>query len=67
VFFAWHVLWPSATSSAPFAGAFEWFSALVGVAAFAALWRFKIGVIPVIGACALAGLAWVFLLKPLFA
>ena len=66
VFFAWHVLWPSATSSAPFSGTFEWFSALVGVVAFLALWRYKVGVIPVIGACAGAGLAWGFVLKPLF-
>jgi chromate transporter len=66
VFFAWHVLWPQATGTAPFSGIFEWFSALVGVAAFVALWRFKLGVIPVIGACAVAGLAWIFLLKPIF-
>jgi chromate transporter len=65
VFFAWHVLWPRATSAGPFAGSFEWFSALVGAAAFVALWRFKLGVIPVIGACAAAGLAWIFVLKPL--
>jgi chromate transporter len=62
VFFAWHVLWPTG-----FEGAFEWFPALVGVAAFMALWRYKLGIIPVIGACAVAGLAWVFVLKPLFA
>ena len=67
VFFAWHVLWPQAGSAAPFSGTFEWFSAIVGIGAFIALWRYKIGIIPVIGACALAGLAWLFLLKPLFA
>ncbi len=64
VFFAWHVLWPGSTKSAPFAGHFEWFSALVAIAAFAALWRFKIGIMPVIGACAVAGLMWVFVLQP---
>jgi chromate transporter len=64
VFFAWHVLWPQATTATPFAGSFEWFSAVVGLVAFIALWRFKLGVIPVIGACAVAGVAWVFLLKP---
>jgi len=58
VFFAWHVLWPQATPAAPFAGRFEWFSLLVMGAAFLALWRYKIGVIPVIGACALAGLGY---------
>jgi hypothetical protein len=39
-----------------FGGAFEWLSLLIGAAAFVALWRFKVGVIPVIGACAAAGL-----------
>jgi chromate transporter len=61
LFFAWHVLWPHATESAPFAGRFEWFSLLVTVAAFVALWRFKAGIIPVIGACAAAGLAYSYL------
>jgi len=52
VFFAWHVLWPHG-----FAGGLDWPSALIGAAALAALFRFKAGIIPVIGACALAGLA----------
>jgi chromate transporter len=52
LFFAYHVLWPRG-----FGGAFEWFSALIGLAALVALFRFKAGIIPVIGACALAGLA----------
>ena len=52
LFFAWHVLWPEG-----YDGRFEWLSALIGVAAFLALFRFKVGVMPVIGACALAGLA----------
>ena len=51
VFFAYHVLWPAGLG-----GRFEWFSALLGLAAFVALFRFKVGVIPVIGACALLGL-----------
>ena len=51
VFFAYHVLWPQG-----FQGSFEWLSALIGLAAFVALWRFKVGIIPVIGACAAAGL-----------
>lgn len=55
VFFAWHVLWPQANAEAPFAGQFEWFSALLSVAAFLALWRFKVGIIPVIAASALLG------------
>jgi len=53
VFFAWHVLWP-----AGFAGRFEWLSALVGSAAFIALFRYKAGIIPVIAACGLAGLVF---------
>ena len=52
LFFAWHVLWPQGSG-----GAFEWVSALIGAAAFLALFRFKTGIMPVIGACALAGLA----------
>jgi chromate transporter len=59
VFFAWHVLWP-----AGFGGAFEWLSAVLGVAAFVALWRFKMGIIPVIVACGVIGLI-VSILGPL--
>jgi len=50
VFFAYHVLWPHG-----FAGTFQWFAAGITVAAFLALWRFKVSIIPVIGACAAAG------------
>ncbi|TSA40814.1 MAG: chromate efflux transporter [Betaproteobacteria bacterium] len=64
VFFAWHVLWPQATREAPFAGGFEWLPAVIGFAAFIALWRYKIGIIPVIAACGAVGLAYT-LLKPL--
>jgi len=56
VFFAYHVLWPDG-----FTGRFEWFSALIGVAAFIALWRFKLGVVSVIGACAVTGMAYFLL------
>jgi chromate transporter len=52
LFFAWHVLWPQGAG-----GGFEWLSAIIGAAAFVALFRFKTGIMPVIGACALAGLA----------
>ena len=58
VFFAWHVLWPEASDAAPFSGRFEWFSLLITIGAFIALWRYKIGVITVIGTCAAAGLAF---------
>ena len=62
VFFAWHVLWPDATETAPFVGRFEWFSLLITVAAFIALWRYKVGIISVLGTCAAAGLAYSFLI-----
>ena len=58
VFFAWHVLWPQASPAAPFAGDFEWPAALIGLAAAIALFRYKIGIMPVIGACAMAGLGY---------
>ena len=48
--FAVHALWPEA------GGALDWFMALLAVAAFVALKRFGVGLIPVIAACALAGL-----------
>jgi chromate transporter len=51
LFFAYHVLWPHGPG-----GAFEWVAALIGALAFAALLRYKAGVIPVVGVCALAGL-----------
>lgn len=50
VFFAGHVLWPRGLS-----GEFEWFSALLGAAALVALFRYRIGIIPVIAACAALG------------
>jgi chromate transporter len=52
MFFGYHVLWPSG-----FAGAFDWPSALIALAAAVALLRFKRGVIEVISACAFVGLA----------
>src|SRR5262249_51443360 len=55
VFFAYHVLWPQGTG-----GHFEWPSAVIGLAAAIALFRFKVGVIPVVLGSGLAGLAWQF-------
>jgi chromate transporter len=52
VFFAWHVLWPQGL-----AGRFEWPSALIGIAAAVALFRLKLGVIPVVLGSGVAGLA----------
>jgi chromate transporter len=51
VFFAYHVLWPQGL-----AGRFDWVSALIGIAALVALLRYRVGVMPVIGACAAVGL-----------
>ena len=56
-FFAYHVLWPQG-----FEASFEWFSALIGAAAFVALFRYKVGIVPVIGACAVIGLGYSLLL-----
>jgi chromate transporter len=58
VFFAYHVLWPNG-----FDAAFEWFSALIGIAAFIALFRYKVGIVTVIGACAIVGLSYSLLLN----
>jgi chromate transporter len=51
MFFAWHVLWPQG-----WAGRFDWVSALVAVGAGVALFRFKLGVMPLLGLCAVLGL-----------
>jgi chromate transporter len=53
LFFAHHVLWPLG-----FGGPFDGASAAIAVAAAVALFRFNVGVLPLLGACALAGLAW---------
>ncbi len=58
LFFGWHVIWPRATETAPFTGGFEWFYALISVAAFIALWKYKVDIMKVIGACAAVGLAY---------
>jgi chromate transporter len=60
VFFAWHVLWPEASEAAPFSGRFEWATLAIGVAAFIALFRFKLDVMLVLAACGVAGLVWQF-------
>jgi chromate transporter len=52
MFFAYHVLWPQG-----FGGRFDALSALITLAAAVALFRFKVGVIPLLGACAALGFA----------
>ncbi|MDO8376679.1 MAG: chromate transporter, partial [Aquabacterium sp.] len=51
MFFAYHVLWPQG-----FGGRFDALSAVITVAAAVALFRFKVGVLPLLGACAVVGL-----------
>lgn len=51
LFFAGHVLWPDGPG-----GRFEWLAVLLGLAAGYALFRQRAGVIPVLAACAAAGL-----------
>ena len=53
LFFAYHVLWPKG-----FDGPFDVVSAAITVAAAIALFRFKVGVIPLLAACAAVGLAF---------
>lgn len=57
VFFAYHVLWPQG-----FDANFEWFSALIGAAAFIALFRYRQGIVTVIAACAALGLVYSLLI-----
>ncbi len=58
-FFAGHILWPTG-----WGGGFDWVSALMGVAAFVAIWRYKAGIITVIAACGTTGFL-LTLVKPL--
>ena len=51
LFFAYHLLWPLG-----FGGAFDVASAAIALAALLALVRFGIGVLPLLGCCAVAGL-----------
>ncbi|MDO9226365.1 MAG: chromate efflux transporter [Pseudomonadota bacterium] len=57
LFFGYHVLWPTG-----FEGGFEWFYALMSVAAFLALWKYKQDIMRVIAACAAVGLVYTFLI-----
>ncbi len=52
MFFAYHVLWPQG-----FEGRFDLLSTVIAVAAAVALFRFKVGVMPLFAGCAVAGLA----------
>ena len=51
VWFGWQVLVPAR-------GVVDWFALVLGVVAFAAMQRFKIGVVPVVLASGVVGLGW---------
>jgi chromate transporter len=55
LFFAYHVLWPQG-----FGGPFSVASAFITAAAALALFRFKVGVIPLLAGCAAVGLLITF-------
>ena len=52
LFFAHHVLWPNG-----FDGSFEWSSAIIGVGALVALFKFRVPIVWLVGSCAAMGLA----------
>jgi len=56
LFFAGHVLWPDG-----WGGRFDIPAAAIGLAAAVALFRFKVGVIPLLAACAATGVALTFI------
>jgi chromate transporter len=58
VFFAWHTVWPQANEAAPFSGPFGWQQMIVALAAFVALWKYKVDIMTVIGVCAALGLVY---------
>lgn len=58
VFFAYHLFWPQG-----FSGRFDTLAVLISLTALLALLRYKVGVIPVIVACGLAGF-FVIIIKP---
>jgi chromate transporter len=61
VFFAWHTFWPKGTKAMPFGGPFEWLPVVIAIAAFIALWKYKVDIMKVIGVCAALGLALSFI------
>jgi chromate transporter len=60
LFFAYHVLWPQG-----FGGRFDVTSAVIVVAATVALFRYKLGVLPLLAGCAAVGLLVTLGLAPL--
>jgi len=64
LFFAWHVLWPHGWNPTAALGAIDWPTLAIGILGALALFRFKIGVIPVILGCGAAGLIAALALPP---
>jgi len=56
LFFAWHTFWPMGIESDPFAGNLDWLAIVITLASFLALWKYKIDIMYIIGACALWGI-----------
>ena len=65
LFFAWHVFWPRGYDAGVALRGIDLAGLAIGIAAALLLFRFKMGVIPVIFACGATGLA-IRLLVPLF-
>ncbi len=61
VFFAFHVLWPEGFGEAGIFNNFQWFAAIIGLVALFALIKLKAGVVQVIVASAIVGLAYTLL------
>lgn len=54
IFFAYHVFWPEGLG-----GSFDWFSLLISISVFFALFKFKINIVKVLLSCAIIG--WLYL------
>ncbi len=61
IFFGWHVIFPQASAAEPFSGGIAWFDALVALAAFIALWKYKQDIMKVLAVCAVIGLTYSYL------
>ena len=64
LFFAWHVLWPHGWHAPARLGGMDWAALVIGIFAALALFRFKVGVIPVILGCGAAGLIIALAFRP---
>ena len=65
LFFAYHVWWPNGLAGGGWSdllNGIDWPSVVITLAAAVALFKYKVGVIKLIAACAVAGLAWKLLI-----